>query len=260
MNKPLVPFCHSIHPTISFVRHIPISFFFCERTHSYVFSVSVDNATHVGAKSSDNFAIIAVITKGTEYVCLCACVRGYIYPVIILSIPDSRRHGVFQKYLPCGWQTASQHTINPTNACRILATYPHSVCRSPFSVLCAPASGSRVFRTFRTFPHSENPYSVAVHSLSRLHRNRVANFPLPLRKQRTQWAPFWQLGDFYCLSAVFFAVSLFSLLFRQFCSVALLLVHWKKIVYIYFLNPWKAWQPFILLFFYTRFTFNTLVY
>lgn len=99
MNKPLVPFCHSIHLTISFVRHIPISFFFCERTHSYVFSVSVDNATHVGAKSSDNFAIIAVITKGTEYVCLCACVRGYIYPVIILSIPDSRRHGVFQKYL-----------------------------------------------------------------------------------------------------------------------------------------------------------------
>lgn len=55
-----------------------------------------------------------------------------------------------------------------------------------------------------------NPYSTAVQStflsLSLLLPLAVslsfsgANFPLPLRKQRTQWARFWPLADFYCLS------------------------------------------------------------
>jgi len=169
MDKPLDLWCLLFHICYPFLCQYFCLFRLLQKT---IHCFSVDNATHVGAKSSDNFAIITVITKAPCVLALmwvrvgaCVCVGVYILSLSCLCPIPRKCRGVFEKYLPCGWQTASQHTINPTNACRILASYPYFVSvHSVFRISYACPLGLPHFPYFSRY--SANPYSAAVHSPS----------------------------------------------------------------------------------------------
>jgi len=155
MDKPLDLWCLLFHICYPFLCQYFCLFRLLQKT---IHCFSVDNATHVGAKSSDNFAIITVITKAPcvlalmwVRVCAWVCAWGYIschYPVYARSpanaVAYSKNIYLAVDKLPASTQLIQQMRV--ASWLRIRTSYPYTPC----SVFRTPVLW--VFRTFRTFP------------------------------------------------------------------------------------------------------------